>query len=99
VDNDCLLCYSKSTPDRHQVILVVVNLDPRQRQVGMVELPLHDFHLDEARPYQVHDLLHDTLYLWNGPRNFVELVPEVTPAHIFAISCPTRFERDFAYYL
>ena len=26
-------------------------------------------------PYQVHDLLSDSRYLWQGKRNFVELNP------------------------
>src|SRR5690606_17658520 len=36
VDNDMLVCYSKSTPDRENVILCVVNLDPHHTQSGWV---------------------------------------------------------------
>ena len=39
----------------------------------------------EADVYQVHDLLTDARYLWRGGRNYVELNPQVQPAHIFRV--------------
>lgn len=99
VDNDELICFSKSSADQSQVILVVVNLDPRHKQSGFVELPLRDLDLDETHPYQVHDLLSDSRFLWHGPRNYVELSPQITPAHVFQIRRRIRTEQDFEYYL
>jgi starch synthase (maltosyl-transferring) len=64
-----------------------------------VELPLEQFGLDSHQPYQLHDLLSDARYLWQGPRNYVELNPQVVPAHIFRIRRRVRSERDFEYYL
>ena len=98
VDNDQLICYSKSSADRSEIILVVVNLDPHQKQMGFVHLPLYDLKLEEGQPYQVHDLLSDSRYRWVGHRNFVELRPEVVPAHIFKIRRRVRTERDFEHY-
>jgi hypothetical protein len=34
-------------------------------------------------------LLTDARYLWDGPRNFVELRPATSQAHIFAIRRPS----------
>jgi starch synthase (maltosyl-transferring) len=99
VDNDQLICFSKSSADCSDVVLVVVNLDPHHTQAGFVELPLSELQLDEATPCQVHDLLSDSRFLWHGSRNFVELAPQVAPAHIFQIRRRVRSERDFEYYL
>ncbi len=85
VDNDQLLCYSKQTVDRSSVMLVVVNLDPRRIQAGWTDLSLDVLGLDPGQPYQAHDLLSDTRYSWRGVRNYVELNPQRTPAHIFRI--------------
>lgn len=98
VDNESIICFSKTSNDPSEVIVVVVNLDPRHRQSGFVELPLDEFQLDELHPYQVHDLLSDSRFLWHGPRNYVELNPDIVPAHVFQIRRRVRTERDFEYY-
>ena len=99
VDNDHLLCYSKSDPDTDNVILAVVNLDPYHAQSGWVDLNLQVLDLDQSAPYQVHELLSDARYLWHGPRNFVQLDPGSMPAHIFRLRRRVRTERDFDYFL
>jgi starch synthase (maltosyl-transferring) len=99
VDNEHLVCYSKQTEDASNMIVVIVNLDPHHTQAGWVELPADMLAEGQAAPYQVHDLLSDGRFLWHGPRNFVELTPQVVPAHIFRIRRRVRTERDFEYYL
>jgi starch synthase (maltosyl-transferring) len=99
VTNDQLVCYSKETEDRSDVILVVVNLDPHYTQSGWVELSADAVDLPLDGHYQVHDLLSDSRYLWHGRRNFVELNPGVVPAHIFRLRRRVRTERDFEYYM
>jgi len=84
-DNDAILCYGKMTPARDNIILVVVNLDPERVQHSYVHLPLEELGAMDADVYQVHDLLSDARYLWHGPRNYVELNPEIQPAHIFRV--------------
>lgn len=98
VDNENLLCYAKTTMDNAEIILVVANLDPHHTQSGWVTLPLNVLELD-ARPYQVHDQLTGARYLWNGTRNYVEINPQVAPAHIFKLRRRVRTERDFDYFL
>jgi starch synthase (maltosyl-transferring) len=99
IDNEQLICYSKSTEDGANVIVVVVNLDPHHTQSGWVELAAEALGLDFRRPYQVHDLLSDSRYLWQGARNYVELSPHLVPAHIFQLRRYVRTERDFDYYM
>jgi len=85
VDNQQLIAYSKVCEDPKDMILAVVNLDPRNRQAGWVTLTLDAFHLGSEESFQVHDLLTDARYVWHGSRNFVDLNPVVLPAHIFRI--------------
>lgn len=97
--NDQLICYSKMSDDLSNIILMVVNLDPHYTQSGFIELPLDAFGLDFQRPFQVHELITGTRYLWHGSRNYVELNPHIIPVHIFRVRRWLRTERDFDYYL
>lgn len=85
LDNDQLIAYSKATDDRSNVVLVVVNLDSRYTQSGWVDLTLEELGLDAQTPFQVHDLLTEARYRWQGSRNYVQLDPHVLPAHVFRI--------------
>jgi starch synthase (maltosyl-transferring) len=98
-DNPALICYSKATDDFANVIVVVVNLDCFHTQTGWVRLDLGAIGLDANHSFQVHDLLGDGNYLWQGTSNYVELVPESLPAHILRLRRWVRTERDFDYYL
>jgi len=97
-DNDQILIYSKMTDDLLNIIVTVVNLDPYRVQAAWVDLPLDTFHLDPRQPYQMHDLLTDTRYVWRGPRNYVELNPQRLPAHIFCIRRRLRVENGVDYF-
>jgi starch synthase (maltosyl-transferring) len=99
VDNEQLICYSKSAGDLSDTVLVVVNLDPAHRHSGWVSLDLPALGLPQNEPYQVHELLGDSRHLWTGPRNYVELNPQMVPAHVFRIRRKIRTERDFDYFL
>ncbi|MFN2556867.1 MAG: alpha-1,4-glucan--maltose-1-phosphate maltosyltransferase [Nitriliruptorales bacterium] len=98
VDNAQLICYSKATEDYANVILCVVNLDPSWMQAGWVHLDLHDLGLETGQVFQVHDLITDARYRWEGSSNYVELNPHVTPAHVFEVRAHERSERDYDYY-
>ena len=98
VDNDQLIAYSKRSPDGADLVLCIVNLDPRRRQAGTVELPLEALGLDPAASIEVHDELSGDTYLWQGPRNPVELVPGVRQAHVFAVRQSRRREQQFETY-
>jgi starch synthase (maltosyl-transferring) len=92
------MAYSKSTPDFSDVVLVVVDLDPHNRQVGTVHLDIGALGLDHDAVYEVHDLLGDGRYRWQGAHNYIELDPWVLPAHVFEVIRLDRTERDFVTY-
>jgi starch synthase (maltosyl-transferring) len=98
VSNDQLIAYSKMTDDFLNIIVVVVNLDPYHPQSGMVDLPLDAFHLDSGQPFQMHDLLTDARYVWQGVSNYVELDPQRLPAHIFCVRRRVRREGNVDYF-
>lgn len=99
VDNEKLIAYSKNTDDLSNIVLVVVNLDPHHTHTGWLELDLGALGILPQQSYQVHDLLGDARFLWYGARNFVELNPQVVPAHIFRLRRRVRTERDFDYFI
>ncbi|MBC7975826.1 MAG: hypothetical protein H7138_12690 [Myxococcales bacterium] len=96
-DNDLVICYSKHTAT--DIVLVVVNLDPHHSHRAWLTLDLPGLALAPDEAFQVHDLLGDARYTWRGPRNFVELSPAQTPAHIFELRRFVRSENQFEYYL
>jgi len=99
VDNEKLIAYSKNTDDLSNIVLVVVNLDPHHTHTGWLQLDLEALGILPQQSYQVHDLLGDARFLWYGARNFVELNPQVVPAHIFRLRRRVRTERDFDYFM
>ena len=98
-ENESLIAYTKSTTDLADVVLTVVNLDPHHTQAGMVTLPLKDLGLETDKSYQAHELLSGARYMWNGPRNYVEINPHAAPAQIFRFRRRVRSEHDFEYFL
>jgi starch synthase (maltosyl-transferring) len=82
VSNDSLLAYAKRTVDGGDVMLTVVNLDPRHAHDGVLGLDLAALGLPDDAPFEAHDELTDTTYVWNGANPYVRLDPEVEPAHL-----------------
>jgi starch synthase (maltosyl-transferring) len=98
-ENPAHLCYCKSTPDRGSTILVLVSLDPFQRQAGKITVPLAELGIDPQQPYLVHDLLGDEKYIWQGADNHVTIDPAQLPARIFRVHSRLRRETDFDYFM
>jgi starch synthase (maltosyl-transferring) len=93
-DNALLICYSKRTADGENTILAVVNLDPFHMQAGWTNLDLENLGLSGSdEPFEVHDLLADRIYLWQGKRNYVELRPAEASAHLFEVRKLNRTEK------
>jgi len=63
---------------------------PTYEQSGILELDLAALGLDPGRPFDVHDLLTDAHYQWQGPSNFVRLDPSGVPTHIFRVHHPEK---------
>jgi starch synthase (maltosyl-transferring) len=98
IDNEQLIAFSKQSDDGANLIVVVVNLDPRHRHSGYLELPVEDMKIGN-NTFQAHELLTGARYIWSGARNYVEIDPSSVPAHIFAIRRRVRTEREFEYFL
>ena len=84
-DNERILCYSKRSRDDDNLIVVVVSLNFHDIEQGFIELPLGEWGITPGKPFVAHDLLGDRSFTWQDGRNFVELDPQKTPAHIFRI--------------
>jgi starch synthase (maltosyl-transferring) len=82
-DDPNVLWYGKMTPERDDVILVAVNLDPSTRHACMVDVPIDELSLSPETPYRMRELLSEATYEWRGPRGYVDLDPAVAPAQIF----------------
>jgi starch synthase (maltosyl-transferring) len=82
-DDPSIVWYGKLTPERDDVVLVAVNLDPAARHGSMVDVPIHELGIAPDAPYRMHELLSDVTYEWRGPRGYVDLDPATAPAQIF----------------
>ncbi len=86
VDNPNLLCYSKTTADHGNTILVAINLDPAQEQGGWIDLDLKALAVPYGVNFDVEDLLTGQHYTWHDRSNYVALRPDVMPAHVFRLT-------------
>ncbi|MPZ24205.1 MAG: DUF3416 domain-containing protein [Dehalococcoidia bacterium] len=85
VDNDWIMCYSKTSPGERNVILVVANLDYRSAQAGHVTLSPEHLGLAPGAGCVLHDLLTGEVYQWSGDQGYVELDPASRPGHLFRV--------------
>lgn len=99
IDNEQMLAYAKVTPDGSNVVVCVVNLDPYHVQSGWLDLDMEALGLQPQQAYQLHDVLSRSYFLWHGPRNFVSLDPQRSPAHVMQLRRQLRRENDFDYFL
>src|SRR5690606_37020000 len=83
--NDNILFYGKMTPDRRNIVLIVVNLNPFETQEADIELPLDDMGLGHDAPFEVEELMYGDRHQWQGARQHVRLDPHAQPALIFRI--------------
>jgi starch synthase (maltosyl-transferring) len=96
-DNARVICCSKTHGDN--AILVALNTDPFNVQWANLKLDLSALGLPADQPFQVHDLLTDSRYRWQGDRAIVKLDPGTSPAHVFAVRKRVRTEADFEYFI
>jgi len=85
VQNDQLLCYGKTDDEKENRIFVVVNMDPNNTQGGWIKIPLEELGISPGIDFEMNDLLTGNKFKWNGEWNYVELNPQIFPAHIFRI--------------
>jgi starch synthase (maltosyl-transferring) len=80
--NDNVIAFSKHTDDRSDIVLVVVNLDPRNVQDCTLTLDLGSLGLPWDAPFEAHDELTAQTFEWWGPNPYVRLDPLSEPAHL-----------------
>ena len=81
-----LLYFVKATPDRSNVVLVAINLDPYGVHEADFELPLWRWGLTDEATVAVTDLLDGRRFAWQGKRQRVRLDPSVNPYAIWRVS-------------
>lgn len=84
--NENIIAYGKATPDKSNIIVVVVNLDPVNVQSTYIGLPYWEWNIKADEPYQVEDLLNNQTYIWQNEYNYVSLNPANRGSHIFRIT-------------
>ncbi len=80
-DSEAIMFYEKATPDRSNVILVAVSLDPERPQSANVELPLWRWGLPDGASLQCADLISGASFTWTGKWQRLTL----DPSYPFAI--------------
>ena len=83
-DNDQIMLYAKATPNKDNVILVAVNLDPFHAHYCTAFVPPDAVAVAPGQKYTVTDLLTGATYTWSD-RNYVRLDPAAVPAHILRV--------------
>jgi starch synthase (maltosyl-transferring) len=97
-DNDNILFYGKATPDKTNVILVAVNLDPYRAHEGTIHIPIQEFGIGWDETYQLHNLITDERLFCKGETTYIRLDPQEEPAHIYQLTRWLRREHDFDYF-
>lgn len=83
-DNEAIIAYSKADPASGNVVLVVVNLDPRNAQEATVTVDMQAIGRHPGESYTVQDTITGSAYHW-AERNFVRLEPLRDVAHVFVL--------------
>jgi starch synthase (maltosyl-transferring) len=79
------LAYAKITADRSNIIVAVVNLDPRGVHGGVVTLPLQDWGIAPDQEFSVEEAFTGRVLTWRGERQHLVLDPEANPAMLFRV--------------
>lgn len=91
VENPNLIAYIKATEDLSDIFLVIVNLDPHNKQWGYVQLPKERLKIGENINVKLHDLMTDEHYTWTQEWNYTELDPFKMPFHLFKLNIHESF--------
>jgi starch synthase (maltosyl-transferring) len=86
--NDSITAFLKATPDRDNVILVAINLDPFHAQEAVIEIPLWEWSLPDHASIDIEDLVSGTKFQWHGKQGSIRLDPYELPFAIWRIRVP-----------
>ena len=85
IENDNIFAYFKNSPDANNNLLMIVNLDPHNKQEGWVQVPLFKIDIKPGEKFSVKDLLTNERFTWNQEWNQVILDPAIRCFHLFRI--------------
>ncbi|HEX2555978.1 MAG TPA: maltotransferase domain-containing protein [Microvirga sp.] len=83
--NDSILAYARLTPNKDNCVLVLVNLDPRNRQECTYEVPLWEWGLPDHASIQAEDLLNGGRFTLYGKTHRIALDPGERPVVIWRL--------------
>ena len=90
--NDNIIAYAKLSPDKTNCILVMVNLDPFNRQDCSYEVPLWEWGLNDGQSVDVEDLLSGHRFTLYGKTHQIALDPYDRSAVIWRLSPPVGWK-------
>ena len=85
IENDALIAFRKWSLDGSQNVIVVVSLDPHNKQIGTVQLPHEGEAWMGGRPLKVEDYITGDSYHWEPNSAYIELHPAM-PFHVFNVN-------------
>ncbi len=86
--NEHILVYARMTQGRDNCVLVIVNLDPFNRQASEYEVPLWEFGLPDWAVIEAEDLLHGNRFTLHGKTHVIDLDPARGPVAIWRLLPP-----------
>ncbi len=90
--NENFIGYAKMTPDKTNCILVLVNLDPRNRQDCSYEIPLWEWDLPDTGSIEVEDLLGGYRFTLYGKTHQIAIDPYERSAVIWRLAPPVNWK-------
>jgi starch synthase (maltosyl-transferring) len=87
--NDQVLAYARITPQKDNCVLILVNLDPRNRQECTYEVPLWEFGLPDHAAIEAEDLLNGGRFTLHGKSHRIALDPAERPVVIWRLIPPS----------
>jgi starch synthase (maltosyl-transferring) len=84
--NEQVLFYGKRTPERHDMILIAVSLDPHAAQEAAIEIPLWEWGLPDHESLAATDLIRGHSFVWTGKQQRIRLDPADLPFAIWQVA-------------
>jgi starch synthase (maltosyl-transferring) len=86
--NDQITFFSKTTPDRDNILLIAINLDPHNAQEAAIEIPLWEWGLPDHATIDLEDLVGGAEFQFQGKHQRVRLDPYGKPFAIWRVKLP-----------
>ena len=86
--NEHVMAYARITPQKENCVLVLVNVDPFNRQQSEYEVPLWEFDLPDWSSIEAEDLLHGNRFTLYGKTHVIDLDPHRSPVAIWRLHPP-----------